>query len=197
MIRLFIVLLFLVFVQSCSVLSSGNNQKNLEQLDKVYGKCDNPHRQFSKQERIICRDKQRAAGPDGIVGEPFNLTEAIDKLKNGPQVVYSGTAVNDFLWNASLAVVDAYPLKTVDAQGGFISTDWILRKETPNQRCLVKINVTSRELISNGVNVKIICENLSDNNWYADGMVYTEEEKQLTLKILDAANQLFSQQPAS
>lgn len=186
------------FIQACSNSIVGKNQeKNLEALDKVYGKCNNPHRQFSKVEKKICLEKERAAGPDGIVGEPINLTEIIDRINNGPQVVYSGVNTNEHLWNASIAVVDAYSLKNVDSQGGFISTDWIYRKELPNQRCLVKINVTSRELVSNGVNVKIICEDLINDQWFNDDQIYVNEEKKLTLKILEIANQLASDQKNS
>ena len=88
------------------------------------------------------------------------------------------------------SVVENYSLKTVDSQGGFISTEWILNPNLENKRCLIKINVLSQELISTGVKTKIICENQVDGQWYNDNAQYINEEKNLTLKILELANEL-------
>ena len=189
----FLTLLFMsFFLYGCSQgLLGGNQQKNLERLDKVYGKCDNPHRIYSPAERKLCQDKQRAAGPDGVVGDSINVNDVLNRIRNGEEkIVYAGSKVNDFLWNGSLGVVENYSLKTVDSQGGFISTDWILRPDIKNKRCLIKINVLSQELISTGVKTKIICENLIDGQWYNDNSQYINDEKNLTLKILELANEL-------
>ena len=167
----------------------GDIQKNLEASDKIYGKCNNPNRQFSYRDKKICEDKARAAGPDGVVDDPINITEIFNR-GGGDNVVYAGANLNQNLWNGSLAVLEQYPLKTVDSQGGFIATDWILDKEQPNQRCLIKVNVISRELISTGVNTKIICQNKEMENWYTNEKNFIEEEKQITLKILEKASQL-------
>ena len=180
------------FLYGCSQgLLGGNQQKNLERLDKVYGKCNNPHRIFSPQEKIVCEDQQTAAGPDGVVGDSINVTEVLERIRGGGEkIVYASSKVNDYLWNGSLAVVENYSLKTVDSQGGFISTDWILNSDIENKRCLIKINVLSQELISTGVKTKIICENLIDGQWYNDNSQYINDEKNLTLKILELANEL-------
>ena len=82
-------------------------------------------------------------------------------------------------------------MKEVDSEGGFISTDWILKEESPNQRCLVKVNVISTELISTGVKTKIICQNKTDE-WYSSDESFINEENQITLKILEIANKLSS-----
>ena len=183
--------LFLVLSISCSKgIMNGDLESNLEKMDKVYGKCDNPHRQFSKGEKKICKDKERAAGPDGVVDDPINITELIENYKSGGKTVYAGMAINQDLWNASIAVLENYSLKNIDSQGGFISTDWIINKSVPNQRCQIKVNVVSLELLSNGVNVKIICEEKDGDQWYADNKSFLDEEKSLTLKILEVADQL-------
>ena len=189
----FLILFFLsLALYGCGQgLMGGNQKENMEKLDKVYGKCNNPHRIFSPQEKKVCEDQQRAAGPDGVVGDPINITEILDNIKNGGErVVYAGSKVNDYLWNGSLGVVENYSLKTVDSQGGFISTEWILNPNLENKRCLIKINVLSQELISTGVKTKIICENQVDGQWYNDNAQYINEEKNLTLKILELANEL-------
>ena len=46
------------------------------------------------------------------------------------------------------------------------------------------------ELVSNGVSVKIICEELINDVWYVLNQDLKEEEKQLTLQILKQANNL-------
>lgn len=193
MLKLLSILLALLFTVSCSKgLFNGDIQKNLKETDKIYGKCNNPNRQFTYVEKQICESKERAAGPDGEIGEPFNLSEALTNFKNGNRnMVYGGMNVNSFLWNASLTVLDQYPIKEVDSEGGFISTDWILKKENPNQRCLVKVNVISTELISTGVKTKIICQDKTDE-WYSSDESFISEENQITLKILEIANKLSS-----
>ena len=193
MLKLLSFLLALLFTVSCSKgLFDGDIQKNLKETDKIYGKCNNPNRQFTYVEKQICESKERAAGPDGEIGEPFNLSEALTNFQNGNRnMVYGGMSVNSFLWNASLTVLDQYPIKEVDSEGGFISTDWILKEENPNQRCLVKVNVISTELISTGVKTKIICQNKTDE-WYSSDESFINEENQITLKILEIANKLSS-----
>lgn len=185
-------MIFAFVVSGCSNgLLGGNQQKNMEQLDKIWGKCNNPHRILSKAEKLVCEDKERAAGPDGVVGEPVNVNEVLNRIRGGGEkIVYAGAAINPFLWNSSLAVVDKYSLRTVDSQGGFISTDWIINEKFPNQRCLIKINVTSKDLVSNGINTKFICENKKDSQWFIDEKEYLNEEKNLTIKILQIASEL-------
>ena len=139
----------------------------------------------------ICIAKERAAGPDGKVGDPINLTEIIERFNDpSKNVVYAGSSVNQFLWQGSLSVLEEYSLQTVDSQGGFISTDWILDRSEPNKRCQIKINVTSKDFISTGVNSKIICQELDNGQWYPGNLNLVEEEKSITLKILEKALEL-------
>ena len=192
MLKLLFSLALALMISSCSKgLNSGNIEANLKETDKIYGKCNNPNRQFTEIEREICVAKQRAAGPDGEVGDPINLTELIDKFNNpSKNLVYGGLSVNEFLWNGSLSVLGAYPLKTVDSQGGFISTEWILDKEEINKRCQIKINITSQEFISTGVETRILCQKKDEDEWYPEKEILVEEEKKITLKVLEKAQEL-------
>ena len=136
MLKLLVSLVITLTIISCSQgLKQGNIEKNLEATDKIYGRCNNPNRQFTEVEKEICVAKVRAAGPDGKVGDPINLTDIVERFNNpNKNVVYAGSSANQFLWNGSLSVLEAYPLKTVDSQGGFIASDWILDKNEPNKR---------------------------------------------------------------
>ena len=130
------ILVLSIFLFACS----GNLEKNLTKLDKTYGYCDNPHRQFNDREYKICKDKERAQGKGSEI-EDFNLTELFDRKGS---VIYQNT-VNSELWSASLDITSSYSLKIADNQGGYIETDWIYNKDTPNKRCLIKIRINSSE----------------------------------------------------
>jgi len=194
MIKAVLALLLIIFLQSCSTGPFGGDiEKNMAEMDKIHGKCNNPYRTFNKAQKKICEDKERAAGPDGEVGDPINLTQIIENYRNFRDGNFNttsggGMTINENLWGASLILLDQYPLNIVDAQGGFISTDWIIERESPNQRCLIKVNITSKELVSNGVKVKLLCEEKELEVWYQDEVTYSQEEKDLVLKILEIAD---------
>ena len=192
MLKLLFSLVVALMISSCSQgLNDGNIEANLKKTDKIYGRCNNPNRQFTEIEKEMCVAKERAAGPDGEVGDPINLTEIIDKFNNpSKNLVYGGLSVNEFLWNGSLSVLGAYPLQTVDSQGGFISTEWILDKEELNKRCQIKINITSQEFVSTGVETKILCQKKDGDEWYPEKEILVEEEKKITLRVLEKAQEL-------
>ena len=189
---LLVLSVLITFVQSCNKGPlSGDMVSNMEKLDKLYGPCDNPHRKIvGAKQRMLCEDKQRAAGPSGKIPDPISLTDFSKNFNNAKSGVYQGMSVNSHLWQASLNILDQYPLKIVDSQGGFISTEWIMENTSPNQRCNIKVTVKSTELVSNGVKVKLICQQKTDGSWYNDNTEYSKEEKDLTLKILETAIQI-------
>ena len=118
---------------------NGDLQANLEKADKVYGRCNNPNRQFSKIERDICLDKQRAAGPDGVVGDAFNITEFIEKVNNPKgNVIYSGSSVNQELWNGSLKVLSSSLSRQLSRNSKF----------TPDSNFLSNLMMVSTETAS-------------------------------------------------
>lgn len=181
-------LIFFIFLASCN---SSNYQENMEKLDKIHGKCDNPYRTYGPIEYKICKDKERAAGPDGIVNEPTDVAELFSKIGGGRTTVMKSDTNND-LWDSSIQLVSPYSLKISDFDGGFIETNWIMNQSKPNSRCLIKIHITSVELVSDGVDVKILCEDKIDEIWYQSENSYLKEEKELTLKILTEAARLSS-----
>ena len=164
--------------------------KNMAELDKLYGTCDNPHRNLSQGEYKICKDKERAGS-----GSPLDadtITEMVIKnlptnITGGSNVVLSST--NNELWQASLKTLNQYPIKIADFNGGFIETEWIL-DQNKQQRCSIKVQIKSPELISNGVDVNFICQNKNNEEWVNDNVSYIEESKQLTLTILQNTKSL-------
>jgi len=192
MLKSLISLVLVLFVTSCSQgIMGGNLEKNLEATDKIYGRCDNPYRSMTNVEKEICRGKVAAAGPDGKIDDPISLNDIFDRFNNpNKNIVYGGLSVNQYLWQGSLSVLENYPLQTVDSQGGFISTDWIISKDDPSRRCQIKINVISQDFISTGVKTKLICQEKDNDQWYPDNTILVEEEKKITLTILEKAQEL-------
>lgn len=181
--------LIIVILTACSgsPLDSSRYQDNMAKLDKLYGPCNNPQRILLPADKKKCEAAARAAGPDGKIKEPIDILDIFNKNQS---TVIATSTVNKFLWDASLKTLNAYTIKSVDFEGGFIQTDWIYDETIPNQRCLIKSHITSPELVSTGLNIKIICENFKDEIWYVSNESFAEEEKQLTLKILEESNSL-------
>ena len=178
-----------IFIVSLMLLSCGGKyQQSQKALDELYGECDNPTKRIklSDLQYKNCKAKERAKGKSF-----FDLDGNLNDLISGrnEKVVFLN-AVNPYLWNASLELTSSYPLKIADNQGGYIETDWINSSDNSNQRCLIKIQITSDELISTGISTRFICETKNNENWVSDNKNYLSEEKQLTLKILDSASKL-------
>jgi len=174
---------FLVLI-SCS----NNNQANLEKLDKVYGRCDNPHRQFSDREYKICVAQERAGDLDK---EPVSISSLFNRPKNETITQQSfGSSINPFLWQSSLKVLKNYPLKNVDSIGGYIETEPVYDKENLSQRCTIKITILSSQLVSNGVESNILCEQKNQDIWVSTNENFSNEENKLSLRILAEAQNL-------
>ena len=182
--------LFSILILSCQ----GTREQDLKKLDELWGYCDNPHREFSDLEYTTCKRKEMAKGSNDANMEPFSLTDFIEKINSG---VDSGSgivnsSVNAYLWQGSIDVTSNYNLKIADATGGFIQTEWIYDANSSNKRCLIKIQVVSAEYISTGVKSSFLCENKNQDIWISDGKKYFEEEKMLTLRILEASQKYSS-----
>ena len=120
-----------------------------------------------------------------IVNKSY-LSNFFGKILN---VVYQNN-INPELWRGSLEVTKKYPLKIADNQGGYIETNWIYTPGIEDQRCLIKIQVLSSELITTGVTSTFLCENKVNQTWVSDNINYLDEEKKIILKILEIAGNL-------
>tara|TARA_Y200000002_G_scaffold323990_1_gene285401 strand:+ start:241 stop:819 length:579 start_codon:yes stop_codon:yes gene_type:complete len=182
-----ILLLSISFLlQACT----GNLDKNMSKLDEIYGECDNPansarYKKGSKRwENCKLRERSQGEGLFDLGGEINDLIGG-----NNKNVVFQNN-VNPYLWKGSLEVTKKYPLKIADNQGGYIETDWIYTQGINDQRCLIKIQVLSSELITTGLSSSFLCENKINEIWVSDNKNYPNEEKQIILKILEIAGGL-------
>ena len=184
MLRLVSISLLVLFLEACS----NDHNNKMAKLDSIYGECDNPARNYNKGSKKyeLCKDKEKAGGESlfGLEGDINDLIFGKDE-----NTIYQAS-VNTYLWKAALEVTQIYPLKIADNQGGFIETDWIYEASNPSQRCLLKIQILSRDLVTTGVSSSFLCEKKQDQVWVSDQKKYSEEEKQITLKILEIAGNL-------
>ena len=74
-------------------------------------------------------------------------------------------AVNAFLWRASLDTVSFIPVNSADPIGGFISTDWYLEPENPNERIKLNIYVKDRRLRADAISVTVFREIRVSEEW--------------------------------
>ncbi len=182
--------LFSILILSCQ----GTREQELKKLDKLWGYCDNPHREFRDLEYTTCKRKEMAKGAEDANMEPFSLTDFIEKINSGDGEGsgFVNSNVNAYLWQGSIDVTTSYNLKIADATGGFIQTEWIYDENSSDKRCLIKIQVVSAEYISTGVKSSFLCESKNQDIWISDGKKYLEEEKMLTLRILEASQKYSS-----
>ena len=73
--------------------------------------------------------------------------------------------VNGYLWRASLDVLSIAPLISTDALGGTIITDWYVNKNIKNKRIKISAFISTSELRSDGVKVKVHVQELINNVW--------------------------------
>ena len=184
---------FLLFI-ACT--NANQSEENLKKLDKIYGYCDNPHREISGTRYEVCKAKEAAAGPDGEIGKEKSIEEIFGGLTGGSknnQVTYIKSVNND-LWQGTMDVLSPYSIKLIDSEFGYVETDWIYEKDEPNRRCLIKVQIKSAELVSNGVSTTISCQVKENDNWFNDSEQFIDQEKKLTLTILSKSQEYYNQQ---
>lgn len=108
------------------------------------------------------------------------------KKKQGEE---TGIGVNSFLWRAALDTVSFMPLSSADPFGGVILTDWYTSAEKQNERFKVDVFILSRELRSDGINVKVYKQEQTKGAWH-DVAVAEDTARKLEDAILTRARQL-------
>ena len=188
-------IVLMMLISSILYGCGSRHQENVARLDEVHGVCDNPARILTKRQYEICKMKQRgnAGGELDINDLETSLGELLsDQLGLGTTIVGGSSFANRYLWQASLDVLSPFPIKIADNGGGYVETDWIIDyNQSSDKRCQIKIMVRSSELVSNGLKSALNCQDFDGENWNADKQKYPNEEKNITLKILEVA-QIFS-----
>ena len=149
MIKYIICLSIMILISSCS-----GNDTNL--TNPITGKKNNPG--------IFSKDAEK-----GI---------SLSDVLNPNDADSSNLSINGFLWRASLNVLSIAPLISTDALGGTIITDWYVNKNVKDKRIKISAFITSSELRSEGIRIKVHVQKLKDSLW-SD----TYLDKDLAVKI--------------
>jgi hypothetical protein len=77
----------------------------------------------------------------------------------------SGMALNSYLWRASLDTISFMPLASADPFGGVLITEWYAPPEKPDTRFKLNVFILTRELRSDGVQVKLFEQQKAGGEW--------------------------------
>ncbi len=115
----------------------------------------------------------------GIFSKDSKKGISLSDLMNPQEKTGTSINVNAFLWRASLNVLSIAPLISTDALGGTIITDWYTNKNIKRKRIKISAYITTSELRSEGIAVKVHVQNFINNSWsetYIDKNLSTQIE---------------------
>ncbi len=102
-------------------------------------------------------------------------------------------AVNGFLWRAALDSTAFMPLRSADAYGGAIITDWYSPPESPSERFKITVLVQGATLRADGVKVTVFKQKRDDKGGWVDARVAKNTSIDLENVILARARNLREQ----
>lgn len=75
------------------------------------------------------------------------------------------SGVNHYLWQGALDKLGFMPKEIEDKSGGIIVTKWVKMEGSPNDLFKVEVKIYSRELRSDGLQVKVEKRQFKDGKW--------------------------------
>lgn len=160
MIKYILIVYFLIFISACS------NTNSI---------VENPITGEKKSPGIFSKDSSKGVSLSDILNPEDSVNNNIN--------------VNGFLWRASLNVLSIAPLISTDALGGTIITDWYVNKNIKDQRIKITAYITTSELRSDGIKVKVHVQRLKNNIW-SEILLDNKLASQIENSILNEARNL-------
>ncbi|AIL65186.1 hypothetical protein NOVO_04015 [Rickettsiales bacterium Ac37b] len=103
----------------------------------------------------------------------------------------NNSRVNNYLWYASLSVLDFMPIQSSDSAGGVLVTDWYEHPRVPGERIKVNVLILGPELRAEALKVKVFKQRLNNKIFvWRDIEVSDSVARELEDKILTKARQL-------
>ena len=150
----------MVFISACS--NNNNVVKN-----PITGEKKNPG--------IFSKDSEKGITLSDILNPSDNETSSVN--------------VNGFLWRATLNILSIAPLISTDALGGTIITDWYTNKNIKDKRIKITAYISTSELRSDGIEVKVHVQNFKNNFW-SETFLDNKLANQIEDNILNEARNL-------
>ena len=160
MIKYILSIYILIFISACSI----NNRV-----------VENPITGERKKPGIFSKDSEKG----------ITLSDILNPNQNENQ----STSVNGFLWRATLNILSIAPLLSTDALGGTIITDWYTNKNIKDKRIKITAYISTSELRSDGLEVKVHVQNFKNNFW-SETFRDNELANQIEINILNEARNL-------
>ena len=125
----------------------------------------------------------------GLFSKDVTKGVSLSNILNPKEPIDSSINVNGYLWRASLDVLSIAPLISTDALGGTIITDWYVNKNIKNKRIKISAYIRTSELRSDGIEVKVHVQELTNSIWSG---TYTDSDlaKKIENNILYEARNL-------
>lgn len=98
-------------------------------------------------------------GDEGIVFKAGHLSNLTTKTS-------VNNRINDYLWKASLKVLENIPLASSDSSTGVIVTDWYSTIKKPNYGFKIQVNITGDIISPEAIKVTVYERTLKNNQWY-------------------------------
>ena len=118
----------------------------------------------------------------GIFSKDSKKGISLSDILNPNDATNGNINVNAFLWRASLNILSIAPLISTDTLGGTIITDWYTNKNVKNKRIKITAFISTSELRSEGIKVKVHVQELKNNYWsetYLDVNLATQIENNI------------------
>jgi hypothetical protein len=98
--------------------------------------------------------------------------------------------VNEYLWRASLDVLNFMPLASADPFGGLIVTDWYVVPEKADERFKVQVYILDTRLRADGLNVSVNRQVKGADGQWVNALASAGTETQLEDTILARARSI-------
>lgn len=104
--------------------------------------------------------------------------------------IESTSAINGYLWRASVETLSFMPMLDVDPQAGAIITDWFVNPDTPNERMKVSVFILGNQLRADTLKVAVVRQERNGSGIWTNQPVRAGTELQIEDTILARARQL-------
>lgn len=118
------------------------------------------------------------------------VVSACGSSKSDSMHVESSSAVNSYLWRASVETLSFMPMLDINAQAGAIITDWFINPDTPNERMKVTVFILGRQLRADTLKVSVVRQEQNASGIWTNQPVRAGTELQIEDAILSRARQL-------